>query len=124
MKKASKLLVLFLFLSLLISCTAQKFDDPKQVGQAIDRIITYTDKAIANKDIKLARSLWSEISEYGIKAYEIGQDELGEKLAILASCYEGLVNYLETGKQEQLTKFQADFTEALKNLKEVVETKE
>lgn len=58
MKKASMLLVLFLLISvLLLSCTSQNFSDPEQSNKAIEWIVASTEKAIVNKDIKLARTI-------------------------------------------------------------------
>lgn len=124
MKNASKLLVLFLLLSVfLISCTAQNFAKPEQINKAIDQIKTSTDKAISNKDLKLARSLWCEISEYGVKAGEMGEDELGDKLGLLASSYGNLVKYLETGDKEQFKKFQDNYTRAIGELESIANPK-
>ncbi|MFY9174599.1 MAG: hypothetical protein WAO24_04545 [Peptococcia bacterium] len=125
MKKASMLLVLFLLISvLLLSCTSQNFSDPEQSNKAIEWIVASTEKAIVNKDIKLARTIWSEISEYGVKASSMGKDDLGDKLGSLASCYEYLVKYLETGDKKLYEKFQDNYSSAMEDLQAVIDLKE
>jgi len=122
MKTASKLLVLFVLVSIvLMGCNSQGFTDPDKAKQAIEHIRKNTEKAINDKELKLARELWSQISEYGVKFEEQGQDGLAGSLKTLASCYLNLVNYLESGDQKQLEVFRKNYTKALEDLEKVVE---
>ena len=114
MKKYSKFLVVFLMIALLLTgCNSQNFSKPEQISEAVKQIVDNTEKAINDKDLKLARLLWSQISRYGVKAGEAGHKELGEELGRLASTYVNLVQYLETGDENQLTIFRKNFTKAI-----------
>lgn len=125
MKNASKLLVLFLLVSVfLLGCSSQNFASREQATKIIDRVITSTDKAIANKDTRLARNTWSEISEYGVKAGSMGEKELEDKLGLLASCYENLLKYLETSEEEYYERFQESYNHAIEELNIVIDAQE
>lgn len=123
MKKHTKFLVVFLLLVFLLTgCNSDEFSKPEQIPKAIDRITETTEKAIKDKDVKTARLLWSQISEYGVKAAEMEYKELGETLGKLASTYVNLVQYLETGDEEQLNIFRQNYSEAIEELKEITNT--
>ena len=124
MKKSWLRMVLCFILSgvILAGCTTQEFTKPEQLPKAIEWIDGTTDKAIATKDLKSARLLWSKISEYGIKAGDAGYKELGKDLGALASTYINLINYLETNDGKQLVIFEKVYLEAIEELKNSVLT--
>jgi len=69
MKKYAKFLVAFFLMALLFTgCSTQDFTKPEQIPKAIEQISASTEKAINDKDLKLARLLWSQISKFGVKA--------------------------------------------------------
>lgn len=114
MTQYSKSLVVFLMIALLLTgCNSQNFTKPEQISEAVKQIADNTEKAINNKDLKLARLLWSQISKYGVKAGDAGHKELGEELGKLASTYVNLVQYLETGDENQLNIFRKNFSKAI-----------
>lgn len=120
MKKYSKFIVTFFLIALLLTgCSNQDFTKPEQIPKAIEQISTTTEKAIKDQDLKSTRLLWSQISEYGVKAGEAGHKELGENLGKLASTYVNLVEYLETGDENQLNIFRQNYTKAMDQLKKM-----
>ncbi|MCR4442074.1 MAG: hypothetical protein QHH10_07325 [Peptococcaceae bacterium] len=121
MKKSSSVLLLLLLLHLFLAgCSGQKADNPEALSNLLDNTVQMTNKAIEMKDIKLARTIWEQISEYGIKAKELGRNDLSESLGQLASTYVYLIDYIHTGREEQLTLFRENFQRAVDHLKEII----
>ncbi len=120
MRKLTKVfLLLFLFSFVLVGCDSHVLEKPDFMEKLINKTIETTEKAIKDKDIKLAREIWGQISDYGLKANEIGKKELAESLGKVASTYLYLVKYLETGDLTQLDQFRSNFETAIQNLKAV-----
>ena len=121
MKKRTVCLILLVFCILLIGCESRVMENPEELQKLIDRNIELTQKAIAEKDIRLAREIWSKISEYGIKAKEQDKEDLAGYLGKLASTYTSLVEYIETKDDEKLKVFQENFEAAIRELRECVQ---
>lgn len=123
MKKGTYLLLLFLLTSLLLTgCNGHNLHNAEFVENLVDRAIKVTEKAIETKDVELARQIWGQISQYGVKADEMGKKELAEAVGQLASTYVYLIEYLESGDEEQLALFQERFVMATNQLKEYLNT--
>lgn len=56
---------LLLFSLVVTGCEGQEIENPKQMPELIDKIVEITDKAVQEKNVKLARDIWGKISEYG-----------------------------------------------------------
>ncbi|MBZ4654340.1 MAG: hypothetical protein JG781_1681 [Peptococcaceae bacterium] len=120
MRKITKVfLLLFLFSFAFVGCDSQVLEKPDLMEKLINKTVETTEKAIKDKDIKLAREIWGQVSDYGLKANETGKKELSESLGKLASTYLYLVKYLETGDAAQLNQFRTDFETAIQNLKSI-----
>jgi hypothetical protein len=105
----------------LTGCSTEKYVNPEIMEKMIDTTIEETQQAIVKKDIKKIRSLWGQISEYGLKADEIGEKKLSESIGQLASTYVFLVEYIEKGDKKLLDTFNEKHAQAIINLEEQVE---
>ncbi|KJS85717.1 MAG: hypothetical protein JM58_07940 [Peptococcaceae bacterium BICA1-8] len=85
----------------------------------VDKIVGDTQKAILEKDGKLARETWSKVTEYSVKANELGDIELSEALSRLATTYVKLIEYCESGEENFLKVFNFEFAKALDKIKNV-----
>lgn len=121
MRKTAKILLsLCLVVFFLAGCEEKMvFDNPETMSKLTDKTVQLTEKAIVDKDIKLARDLWGQISEYGITAKEMGNNDLAVSLDKLACTYPYLVDYLMTGEQQKLDHFNTTFRKAIEELKTV-----
>jgi|GEM_PF-2418740 len=120
MKKSYSLLAFLLIALLFMGCAGQSVEKPEQVLKLIDTAVKITEQAAKDKDIKLAREVWTQISEYGVKAKELEKKELADSLGKLASTYVYLVSYIETGDNNQLTIFRNSFEQAVAQLRKCV----
>jgi len=123
MNKYVKYSVIYLVLALFLTgCSSTELNKPEDVSKAVEQIVKTTEQVIADKDLKSARTLWGKISEYGVKAGELGYQELSQTLGKLASTYDNLVQYLETGDEAQLKIFRQNFTQTMEELKKAAKT--
>ncbi len=122
MKKLTPLLVLLMIALFLSGCTGKAIENVKYSPELIQDVIELTDKAIEKNDVELARKIWSSISEAGVKAKEIGEEELAESLAKAASSYVHLIEYLQKGDEKDLAKYRDCFEQALEKI-EVIESR-
>lgn len=119
MHKLVKFVLFFIIISsLLVGCDKQTIDSREQLPRIINQTIELTDKTIQTRDIKTAREIWSQVSEYGLKAKELGNDELADILGQLASSYRYLVDYLQSGNEDQLKRFRLEFNSNIKKMKQ------
>ena len=115
------LITLLLIVCVLFTgCTTQPLENPEQILKLIDDAVKITEKAANEKDLKLAREVWTQVSEYGVKAKELGNKELADSLGKLASTYVYLVSYIESGDTLQLTNFRNCFDQAVNQLRKFV----
>ncbi|PKM87750.1 MAG: hypothetical protein CVU87_09035 [Firmicutes bacterium HGW-Firmicutes-12] len=121
MKKVPILVLFLLLLIALTGCNTEKYNNPEMIEKMINKTIEETQQAIVKKDIKMIRNLWGQISEYGIKADEIGEKRLAESIGQLASTYVYLVEYIEKGDKKLLGTFNKKYEQAIVQLKEQVE---
>lgn len=120
MRKITQVIILlFLFSFVLAGCDSQVLEKQELMEKLINKTVETTEKAIKDKNIKLAREIWGKLSDYGLKANETGKKELSESLGKLASTYLYLVKYLETGDASQLEQFRNEFETAVENLKSI-----
>ena len=124
MKMRYFVLLFLLFSMLLTGCAGQSIEKPDQILKLIDDAVKITEEATNDKDIKLAREVWTRISEYGVKATELGNKELADSLGKLASTYVHLVSYIETGDDLQLTTFRSCFEQDIRKLRKCVITQQ
>lgn len=122
MRATRIILVCLLILSLVLTgCEGKEIENPEQMPKLIDKTIEMTEKAIQEKNVKLARDIWGKISEYGLKATEAENQELAEYLGNLASTYVHLVEYLSTGDKSKLDTFRFSFDGAITELRSFVD---
>ena len=119
MLKVFKILLLICLSSfLLVGCEEPvAFDKPELMLKLINNTVELTEKAVTEKNLKLARDLWGQISEVGLKAKESGNNDLVGSLEKMACSYAYLVEYLRTDEQQKLEDFNASFREAVNELK-------
>lgn len=119
MLKVFKILLLICLSSfLLVGCEEPvTFDKPELMLKLINNTVELTEKAVTEKNLKLARDLWGQISEVGLKAKESGNNDLVGSLEKMACSYACLVEYLRTDEQQKLEDFNASFREAVDELK-------
>lgn len=121
MRKTVIGLLLFITFSVfLVGCEQQALEKPELMRKMVVNATEMTQKAIDTKDIKLAREIWSKISEYGIKAREQGKTELAEALGKWASTYVYLINYLESNDTFELEKFKLHSQESVNKLMDII----
>lgn len=121
MQKTYKVILLLFLVTLLLSaCNENVMEKPESFNKIIDDTVILTEKAIQEKDIELAREIWSKISEYGIKAREYDKEELSNSLGKLASTYTNLIDYLQEGDNVKLERFKSEFDNAVKQLKAII----
>ena len=123
--KIKYLIALLLTCSVFLTgCSGQSMEKPEQVLKVIEQAISTTEKATSEKDLKLARELWTRVSEYGVKAEEAGNKELADSLGRLASTYPHLVSYIESGNEFYLQTFRTSFDSAITQLKNSLSTQQ
>ncbi len=115
--------ILFLFVvSLLITgCGNDELDKSEQASQLVQQLIQETEKAIKDKDEKLVREIWSQISEYGVKAKDLDKEELADSLGELAATYAKLVEYIQTGDKKSLDNFKQELSTALNKVQKILD---
>ena len=116
-KMTQAIILLFLFSFVLTGCDSQVLEKPELMEKLINNTVETTEKAIKDKNIKIAREIWGKLSDLGLKANETGKKQLSESLGKVASTYLYLVKYLETGDAAQLDQFRNEFETAVENLK-------
>ncbi len=121
MKKTALLIAAILVLVALTGCNMEKANNPELINKALDKATEMTQQAINNKDVKLARSLWGQISEMGVKVNELGEKKLSESIGKLASTYVHLVEYIEKKDDKQLQVFNEKYNQAVSELKTQIE---
>ncbi|MFZ5943302.1 MAG: hypothetical protein ACOYVD_04285 [Bacillota bacterium] len=115
-----KLLCVFLILSFslfTVGCSNSEKVKRDVVPKLIEKVVSDTQKAILEKDVKLARETWSRVTEYSVKANELGDKELSEALSRLATTYVKLIEYCESGEKNFLESFNMEFAKALDKIK-------
>lgn len=120
MKKAVLLIIPILILVMgfgVTGCSEKISLNEEMVPKIIDKTVEVTEKAIEEKNLKMARHVWSEISEYGVKAKEMGKEELAENLGRLASTYVYLIDYIQSGDESKLDQFRNEFQTALEPIR-------
>ena len=86
---------------------------------SLENFVNETQKAIEKKDGKLARDIWSKVTEYSVQANEYGDEELSEAIKSLAITYVKLIEYCDNGDLNNLTMFNEEFEKALENIKSI-----
>ena len=107
------LMIAMLFLG--TGCDKNKVEK-SAVNDYIDSRVSGTITAMDERDVKMARNIWSDLSELSVKLKNQGEDELSDDVAALAMSYEKLVSYCNNGEEKYLTNFKADFQTASENL--------
>jgi len=111
--------ILILMLMLGSGCESNKLSK-SAVNDVIDVEISDTLAAIEQKDVKMARDIWSDLSELSVSLQTTNED-LSVKVATLALSYEQLVAYCNDGEQTHLDEFKEDFKLAAEELKAALE---
>jgi|BioPla2DNA2_1021312.scaffolds.fasta_scaffold141102_1 hypothetical protein len=123
MKKTfRKLAFLFVILSLcftLLGCQDEGKVKREVIPSLVENFVNETQKAIEKKDGKLARDIWSKVTEYSVQANEYGDEELSEAIKSLAITYVKLIEYCDNGDLNNLTMFNEEFEKALENIKSI-----
>lgn len=109
------IIIIVLLVSLLMGCTSENTIDKDKLDSIIETFVKETDTAIANKDIKKARKVWSEVTKLSIQAKDY--KEISESIEKLSTNYVKLITYLETGENYLLNDFRKEFDVALEELK-------
>lgn len=108
-------IIIVLLVSILTGCTNKNTIDKDKMDSIIESFVKETNTAIANKDIKKARKVWSEVTKLSIQAKDF--KEISESIEKLSTNYVKLITYLETGENYLLNDFQKEFDIALEELK-------
>ena len=112
-KNAFLLAFLAVFLLMSTGCDKAK---SSAVNDLIDREVTATVTAINERDVKLARNIWSDLSELSVSLQKQDEDDLSADVAALALSYEDLIAYCGSGNERDLSSFKASFQTAAENL--------
>lgn len=124
MKRVTRCILFLFIISLVMTgCGNETKEDLEKNSQLMQQALKMTEQAIQNKDVKIARELWSQISEYGVTAKDLGEEELADSLGELAATYADLVDYIETDDKEALEKFKQEFSEAERQVRKMLEKK-
>lgn len=121
-KLVGKIFILSLIVSFslfVFGCSDSEKVKREVVPKIVEKVVSDTKKAILEKDVKLAREIWSKVTEYSVKANEYGDEELSEALSKLASTYVKLIEYCESGEENLLKVFDAEFAKALDKINNV-----
>lgn len=123
MRKAfRKLVFLCIILSLsltLIGCQNEEEVKREVIPSLVENFVNETQKAIDKKDGKLARDIWSNVTEYSVQANDYGDEELSEAIRGLATTYVKLIEYCDNGDTDTLELFNQEFEKALENIKSI-----
>jgi len=117
--KVLTFLLILTFTLVCFGCNNAEKVKREVVPQIIEKVKNDTQKAILEKDVKLARETWSNVTEYSVKANELGDKELSEALSRLATTYVKLIEYCESGEENFLKAFNLEFAKALEKIKSV-----
>ncbi|KJS21182.1 MAG: hypothetical protein VR72_11920 [Clostridiaceae bacterium BRH_c20a] len=120
--RVNKLLIIFFIISFSLftfGCSDSEKVKREVIPKLVDNIVGDTQKAILERDGKLARETWSKVTEYSVKANELGDIELSEALSKLATTYVKLIEYCESGEKNFLEVFNFEFAKALDKIKNV-----
>ncbi len=121
MKTLKKIMLLMCFsIFIITACENGTLDKPELIDKLLDDTITATQNVIKEHDIKKAREIWGQISEYGVKAKELEKTEMAEDLNKLAATYAYLIEYFETKDPAKLDTFNKNFDLAIEQLKDHV----
>ena len=112
------LIIIVLLLSL-TGCSNSEKVKREVMPSLIEKVVKETQKAIKQKDGKLARDIWSDVTEYSMKANELGDEELSEALKRLATTYVKLIEYCDSGEEDLLKVFNLEFAKALEKVKNI-----
>lgn len=115
-KLAEMLFILIIIISFSLftfGCSDSEKVKRDVIPKLVDKVVSDTQKAILEKDVKLARETWSKVTEYSVKANEYGDTELSEALSRLATTYVKLIEYCESGEENLLKAFNTEFAKAL-----------
>lgn len=121
-KTFRKLAFLFFILALsvnLLGCQDEGIVKREVVPSLIENFVNETQEAIDKKDGKLARDIWSNVTEYSVQANDYGDEELSEAIKSLATTYVKLIDYCDNGDLNTLTTFNEEFEKALENIKSI-----
>ena len=117
-KNVAVLITILLILSLLGTGCEKGSVQESAVNDLIDQKVNDTLLAMEKRDVDLVRDIWSDLSELSLSLED--DEELSGQIAALALSYEKLIAYCDTGKEEDLVQFKADFKTAAEGLKEVL----
>ena len=123
MSKLHRALILVLIFSILTfssGCSGEGFDS-EIIPTLVEKVVDDTEKAISTRDVNLARETWSKVTEYSVKAQELDNEKISKSLSCLTSTYVKLIEYCETGDENLLNAFNAEFTKALEKFKEMMD---
>ena len=109
-------LLAFLAVFLLMSTGCDKAKSSSAVNDLIDSEVTATVTAINERDVKLARNIWSDLSELSVSLQKQDEDDLSADVAALALSYEDLIADCGSGNEKDLSSFKASFQTAAENL--------
>lgn len=112
-KNAFLLAFLAVFLLMSTGCDKAK---SSTVNDLIDSEVTATVTAINERDVKLARNIWSDLSELSVSLQKQDEDDLSADVAALALSYEDLIAYCGSGNEKDLSSFKVSFQTAAENL--------
>lgn len=90
----------------------------------MENIAQATEKSLENRNIKLARDTWSDVSEQGFNAVEQGAEEIGKAIGSVAVTYSDLVEYCETGDEEKKADFLENFQREAQKLSQMIAQQE
>jgi len=120
--RVRNILIIFFIITyslFLFGCSDSEKVKREVIPTLVDNIVGDTQKAILEKDGKLARETWSKVTEYSVKANDLGDEELSEALSRLATTYVKLIEYCESGEENFLIVFNLEFAKALDKIKNV-----
>lgn len=124
-KKLSKkmaFLAMLLLVTMLLSTGCDKNKIEKSaVNDFIDSKVSETITALNERDVKLARNIWSDLSELSVNLQAQDEEELSGYVAELALSYEKLISYCNDGDADYQAAFKADFKTASENLMQALE---
>ena len=119
-RRVALLLVMLLLVGLSSGCEMPSKEQETDMYTFVGEMVDSTAKAMEDRDTKLARDVWSALTEYAVMAEDEGHTALKDAICDVACTYGSLVDYCDAGAPEDLADFKDSFQRASEALSKMI----